>query len=164
MGLTVVMRGGGGSPHASPAMKITEGLLGEHALSYALFDRAEAMADEAESLEALVAAESVLSSAVASHAELEDQMLFSALAEGGCVPGPIDAMRADHKEIELLSHAVRSSLTLSEAKDVMLRLVDTLREHFTREEMLLFPLCEQVLGAQKLSELGDDWAKRRRLA
>ncbi len=39
-------------------MKITEGLLGEHALSYALFDQVESIADDARTLEELVAAES----------------------------------------------------------------------------------------------------------
>lgn len=142
-------------------MKITEGLLGEHALSYALFDQVESIADGAKSLQELVAAESLLSSAVMSHASLEDEVLFPALVERGHAEGPLDVMRAEHKEIELLAGAVRASLTLEEAREVMYRLLDTLREHFGKEERILFPMCERLLGEQKLRELGERWAKRR---
>ena len=38
------------APHPWVVMKITEGLLGEHALSYALFDQVEAATDDAASL------------------------------------------------------------------------------------------------------------------
>jgi iron-sulfur cluster repair protein YtfE (RIC family) len=144
-------------------MKITEGLLGEHALSQALFDRVEAIADDAQTLAELVLAASVLSSAVLSHAQLEDEVLFPALAEGGQVEGPLNVMRAEHKEIELLAAAVSSSVTLEEAREVVLRLLDVLREHFGKEEQVLFPMCERMLGEQKLTELGARWAKRRGL-
>jgi iron-sulfur cluster repair protein YtfE (RIC family) len=142
-------------------MKITEGLLGEHALSYSLFDQVERITDDAKSLEELIGAESLLSSAVLSHAALEDEVLFPALVERGQAEGPLDVMRAEHKEIELLAAAVRASMTLEEAKEVMFRLIDTLREHFGKEERVLFPMCERLLGAQKLMELGEHWARRR---
>lgn len=145
-------------------MKITQGLLGEHALSYALFDQVEAIAEDAKSLGEIATVESLLSSAVLSHAALEDEVLFPALVERGQAEGPLDVMRAEHKEIELLAIAVRSSLTLEEARETLFRLLDVLREHFEKEERVLFPMCERLLGDDKLAELGELWARRRGLA
>lgn len=145
-------------------MKITEGLLGEHALSYALFEHVEAAAEDAGNLTEIFAVGRVLSRAVASHMKLEHEVLFPALVEGGHTNGALDVMRADHKEIELLAGAVAESTTLEEGRGVLLRLVATLREHFEKEEQFLFPICERMLGDQKLSELGADWAKRRGLS
>ncbi|MCC6665878.1 MAG: hemerythrin domain-containing protein [Polyangiaceae bacterium] len=144
-------------------MKITEGLLGEHALSYALFDQVEAATDDAASLGEVTALGRVLSRAVASHMALEHDVLFPALIERGHEGGALDVMRADHKEIELLAAAVSAAATLEEGRGVLLRLLYTLREHFEKEEQFLFPICERTLGDQKLTELGADWAKRRGL-
>jgi len=144
-------------------MKITEGLLGEHALSHALFDQVEALADEAQTHHELVTLERLLSSTVMSHKTLEDEVLFPALVERGYAEVPVDVLRTEHKEIELLSAAVRASPSLEDAREVLFRLIGTLREHFGKEEQVLFPLCERLLGEAKLEELGLAWARRRGL-
>lgn len=151
------------SPHAPADMKITEGLLGEHALCYSLFEHVESIAEEAETLAELIATERVLSSAVTSHAAVENDILFPALLARLDIADQLEVLRADHKEIELLGGSVRESMTLEEAREVLLRMVEALREHFHREDHVLFPLCERMLRPEELMELGQRWAERRRL-
>ena len=144
-------------------MKITEGLLGEHALSYAIFDQVEANAETACSLVEIAAIGRVVAGAAASHMALEDEVLFPALVEGGQSSGALDVLRAEHMEIGLLTGAVSASTTLEEGRGVLLRLLYTLREHFAKEEQVLFPICERTLGEQALRDLGEHWARRRGL-
>lgn len=145
-------------------MKITEGLLGEHALSYAIFDQVEVTAENARSLAEIAAIGRVVAGAVASHMELEDEVLFPALIERGQSDGALDVLRAEHLEIELLNGAVSASTTLEEGRGVLLRLLYTLRDHFAKEERVLFPICERLLGDRELRDLGEDWARRRGLS
>ena len=94
---------------------------------------------------------------------LEDEVLFPALVEGGQSSGALDVLRAEHMEIGLLTGAVSASTTLEEGRGVLLRLLYTLREHFAKEEQVLFPICERTLGEQALRDLGEHWARRRGL-
>jgi len=43
----------------------------------------------------------------------------------------------------------------------LLRAVLRSREHFDKEERIVFPLAERVLKARTLFNLGDEWLKRR---
>lgn len=140
-------------------MKLTDGLLGEHALFYELFDRVEDIVDGAETLNQVLAAVSLLGSAVSSHAELEESLLFSELDAGI----PVSVLRAEHAEIQRLVTGIPGVRELEVARDAAHALLGVLRNHFHREEHLLFPTSESELGEQKLLELGARWAERRGL-
>jgi len=144
-------------------MKLTDGLLGEHALFYSLFARADALLSEPGSLEQLTATASLLRDAVVSHASLEETLLFAALAERGLSGGPLNVMRAEHEEIEAIATELPASKTADDARRGLRQLLSILREHFQREEKLLFPMSEKILGAEKLTELGARWALARGL-
>lgn len=144
-------------------MKLTDGLLGEHALFYTLFDRTEALLDETSSLEQLTAAGTLLRAAVTSHALLEETLLLRTLTERGLSGGPVSIMRAEHEEIAELAREVPASTSHEEARVGLRRLLGVLREHFEREEKLLFPMSEQLLGETTLTELGERWARERGL-
>ena len=61
-------------------MRITDALLGEHAVFYGLLDRmASLLSSECELVE-LKAATGLLAPLLASHARLEEELLFSTLA------------------------------------------------------------------------------------
>lgn len=148
--------------HARP-MRITDGLLGEHALFYPLFDSIEEVAASVESAEELKAAVKVLESAVLTHASLEEEVLFPALAGSQSAGGPLSVMRAEHQHIDRLVVALGRSTTLEQAKDELGQLLLVLRDHFRKEEQLVFPMCEEYIGEAKLLELGQIWAEKRGL-
>ncbi len=138
-------------------MKLTDGLLGEHAVLYTLFDRVESIVDRAERLEEVQTAIALLGTAVLSHGEVEETLLFCRLEAGA----PVVMLRAEHREIERLLQGIPTVRELEVARDAVYALLSVLRNHFHREEHLLFPICESELGEQKLRELGAHWAERR---
>lgn len=111
----------------------------------------------------LAAASLALAEAIESHAHLEDEMLFEPLAASGRMPpGPIEVMRAEHEEIERLLGELRSSEPgRSDPQRTVLRLAQTVHDHFDHEEQVLFPLATQVLSASQLAAQGATWAERR---
>ncbi len=118
---------------------------------------------------------------LAQHARKEDEALFPALeALLGAESGPTSAMRLEHREIHSQGELLRQTLselnevehprieaagaklreltaTGSEAKalranaEEIIRLLDA---HFDKEEQILFPLAENLLDAQALTEVG----------
>lgn len=144
-------------------MKLTDGLMGEHALFYALIDRVEQLTGEAKELPELRGVASLLERAVISHARLEEELLLAALEEKGHAGGPMAIMRAEHAEIAEMVAALPGFKTLSEVKEALTSLLGVLRNHFRNEEAFLFPLSEGLLGESALTELGARWAVERGL-
>lgn len=141
-------------------MKITDGLLGEHALFYPLFDRSAALAVEARTSEEVSLLMALLAPAIHTHAELEDDLLFPALARAGLGEGPVQVMRAEHVEIEAMIRETLQARGVDDARESFMRLLDFLADHFRREEAVVFPLSQQ-LGQEALLELGERWKERR---
>ncbi|MCC6224174.1 MAG: hemerythrin domain-containing protein [Thermoleophilia bacterium] len=141
-------------------MRITDALLGEHAVIYSLLDKLArgefATADEARGQA------HALTAALESHAHLEDELLFEPL-EGhiGAEAGPLAVMRLEHDEIEAVLARLREIDEPVEAKTAATRLASLARDHFAKEEHVLFPLAETALGEGELERLGAEWATRR---
>lgn len=141
-------------------MKITDALLGEHAMIYRLLDHCSAGAD-AWSLEEARTAGGTLAAALLAHAHVEDELLFRALEPHlSAAAGPLAVMRQEHDEIE------GSLARLAEARDaesarMLLRYATSVaRQHFAKEEQVLFPMAEQFLSPERLNELGGQWSER----
>ena len=142
-------------------IRITDALLGEHGVIYPLLDHlagtpftsgAEARAQAA-----------FLAAGLGSHARIEDELLFAQLeAHLGAEAGPLAVMRREHEEIEnVLAHLEKADAP-GEARQLATHLVQLARQHFAKEEQVLFPMAEQLLGEQVLRDLGEQWAAQRR--
>jgi iron-sulfur cluster repair protein YtfE (RIC family) len=145
-------------------IKITDALRGEHGVLYRLFDHCEAGAPGWD-LPLAKAAGAQLAAALATHAHLEDELLFVGLEPH--LPremGPLAVMRAEHEEIEGALAALEGATDAGRARALLARVVGTGREHFAKEEQVLFPLAESRLAAGELIELGRRWAERRGVA
>ena len=146
-------------------MRITEALLGEHGALNALFDRIEASADAAADGSAVRAMAGMLAAALVSHAEIENDLLFDAMeAAPAAARAPIVAMREEHGDIEDTVAEAADTPDAARAGALLRDAVALARDHFAREEHLLFPLANQVLGDAALEELGAAWGTRRRVA
>ena len=144
-------------------MKLTDALLGEHAVLYDLFDwvrnAAAKDADARDLRPAVLAVESLL----LAHARVEEDLLFPALEPHVGPMGPLAVMRTEHQEIEELIESAKSEADLAALKRTLDRLLDLSFGHFQKEEMALFSMARQFLGEATLIELGDRWAARRKV-
>jgi len=144
-------------------MKITEALYGEHGPLYALLRHCEESAPLWE-LADITLAGRCLESALLSHAEIEDALLFAAVEPRLPPAGPVAVMRAEHEEIDRFLASLRAADDEAGARRSLLNAVSTARDHFAKEEQILFPLAEQLLDAEELARLGAIWAERRGVA
>jgi hemerythrin-like domain-containing protein len=145
-------------------MKMTDALLGEHGVFYAIFDyleeilRAVETADEVRRLAALLAA------ALVPHAAMENEHLFAALERHTGLAGPLAVMRGEHDEIEGVLASLDDTDDPDELKGRILGAIRLAREHFRKEETVLFPMTESRLGVEVLGRLGKIWAEQRGVA
>ena len=143
------------------APTITDALLGEHGVIYRLLDHLTnvpfASAEDAQAK----AAE--LASGLASHAQLEDDLLFVPM-EGPLGPngGPLAVMRMEHEEVEGTLERLARVEDVEEAQTLATHLATVAHEHFEKEEQVLFPMAEELLGDEELRGLGEQWLARRR--
>ena len=145
-------------------MLITEALVGEHAVLYTLFDHIEATLPIA-TLDELQAQGRMLAAALVSHARLEDDVLFAALEPHlGRAAGPLTAMRSEHSAIEEALERLPELSGPATARDLLSKLIATARDHFAKEERILFPMAMMTLGPGALAAQGHEWAGRRRVA
>ncbi len=146
-------------------MKVTAALLGEHAVFYAQFDYLEKTIPQVKDLTLVKSQGAMLTAALATHAHLEDELLFIAL-ESHLDPqfGPLAVMRMEHNEIEGSLERLQEVPDLAEAKNLLLHAIQTARAHFAKEEQVLFPMAGQMLEANQLSQLGAKWAEIRKVA
>ena len=78
--------------------------------------------------------------------------------------GPVTAMRAEHEEIEGELAKVATSRDAGEARQHLEAAIAEARSHFHKEEVVLFPMAEQLLAADLLEEMGAAWAQNRGVA
>lgn len=139
-------------------MKITDALRGEHAIFYSLFDLSlgPSAAASGESLGALAKS---LYGAILAHATIEDELLFQALDPYLPGAGPLACMRDEHHEIE---RAFAAAANGGPGAVVSLgRATALAREHFLKEEEVLFPMADEMIEPRRLHAIGAEWAIRR---
>ena len=92
------------------------------------------------------------------HIAFEEQVLFPAFEEITGMPptaGPTAVMREEHREIEALIGKIEAGIAERDAPVEELRrgLHDVLGEHNLKEEEILYPTTDQLLGPDKADEL-----------
>ncbi len=143
-------------------MKITDALLGEHGVFYAQFARLDEAVPTASGATELREMAALPASGLASHAAIEDELLFDRLEQVlGADSGPLPVMRAEHSSIEAALAAAATAPEADRARRCITEAVELAREHFAKEERVLFPLAEQMIPEESLVELGHAWAVRR---
>lgn len=143
-------------------MKLTDALLGEHAVLYELFEHvrhAAAGGNGGDIRQAIL----VLDRLLVSHARVEEDLLFPALDPHIGQMGPLAVMRAEHRGIEYLLAAAQREPDPAALGRIVADLLDLAQGHFQKEEMALFPMARRFLDEVTLTRLGDGWATRRKV-
>ena len=143
-------------------MKLTDALLGEHGAFYVLFDQIDEIAATQSAVAQLRGATTVLAAMLYSHATLEEQLLFSALEPHlGKDDGPLAVMYDEHKKMERMLGQMEEMPDVDQAILWITEALGAARSHFQKEEEVLFPMAQSVLGDETLSRLGRAWAEAR---
>ena len=129
------------------------------------FDQVEKIAPNEEAMAQIRNAMTVLSAMVDAHATLEEELLFAALEPHlGKYEGPLAQMRAEHDELERLLGQIEKAEDVNQATAWVEETLRTARSHFHKEERVLFPMAERLLGEEALTRLGKAWADARGVA
>ncbi len=144
-------------------MKLTDALLGEHAVIYDLFDYVRDRIGKSDGLDDIQAAVSVLDKLLLNHAEIEETLLFPNLEPHLGQQGPLAVMRAEHEEIIALIGAAKKESDVGALKSIIGQLLDLAHGHFEKEEGALFPMARQFLDEETLTALGEQWATNRKV-
>ena len=142
-------------------MKVTDAFLGEHGVFYAQFKHLEQTIPAASQPDQVHIHAAMLASALATHAQLENDLLFSAMEPHVGPMGPLAVMRREHEEIEGTLAGLQEVQDTAEAQRMLLYAIRVARDHFAKEERILYPMAEKALDAETLSQLGAQWAEHR---
>ncbi len=142
-------------------MKITDALLGEHAMLYALFTDIRRQIGEDRSIERLHVAVEMLENQLWTHAQMEENHLFPALEPHLGQMGPLRVMKSEHQEIDRLLVAAKTEANPEQLKLLVDELIMLAYNHFRKEEMVLFGMTRQVLSEDEQENLGNIWASER---
>jgi len=142
-------------------MKITEILVAEHVVLHNLFDHLEQTAPRLKSLVEIKSLSAALDVLMRAHARTEDDLLVEPLEHYLAQIGQSETFHEEHDEIEAEMAQVQKARSTKQARELLLQAVLRSREHFDKEERIVFPLAERVMKSKTLSSLGDEWMKRR---
>ena len=144
-------------------MKITDVLLAEHAVFHNFFDHLEKTAPRLRSTSEIKLLSAALEVLLLSHTSTEDDLLIEPLGHSLEQIGQNETFHNEHQEIEAKLAAVKKARQFKQARGLLLQAVQRAREHFDKEERVVFPLAERLLKAKTLSEMGDEWLSRREM-
>ena len=75
--------------------------------------------------------------------------------------GQRDAFVEEHEEMNEHLRRIRKVKRLKQARVLFLAAVRRSREHFDKEERIVFPMAEEVLKTKTLTALGQTWMRQR---
>ncbi len=142
-------------------MKLTDALLGEHAVIYELFDYLRDTILKSDDIRDIHGAAAVVERLLVSHARIEEDLLFPRLEDHLGQTGPLAVMRAEHRGIDDFFEAAKRETDIAALKSVIGQLLELAYGHFQKEERVLFAMARQCLDEATLTELGHEWSARR---
>lgn len=142
-------------------MKITDILRSEHTVFHHLFDHIEAAAPRIKTLAEVKLLALLVDKVMSPHSRTEDELFIEPLEHCFEQIGQNETFHHEHRLIEESLARAGNARTLKEAKRLLLGTIAATRSHFDKEERIVFPMAERVMNAKTLSDLGDQWMKRR---
>ena len=145
-------------------MKITDALYGEHGMFYPIFDYFESVMLAGPELSDLKAMTGMLGKMVVAHAGIEEEILFPALDQHFGEAGPLSVMRREHVQIDSFLESAMTADTVEASIDHVRNMIALMREHFAKEERILFVIAQKVLDEKEQEDIGEKWSELRGVA
>jgi hemerythrin-like domain-containing protein len=145
-------------------MKITEALLAEHVVFHNLFDHIESTLPKLKTLAEVHALAGVLEATLEAHSQVEDQLLIEPLEHCLAQISQQETFHDEHEEIDAQLKGALRSRNLKTARRLLQNVVVASRNHFDKEERLVFPMAEKALNTRTLTTLGETWMRQRKIS
>jgi hemerythrin-like domain-containing protein len=142
-------------------MKITEILMAEHAVFHNLFDHIEATVPQSKTLSEVKSLGLIMGKMMAPHSRTEDDLFIEPLEHCFDQLGQKETFHHEHEMIDQELEKVQKARNLRSAREILLSAVTASRDHFDKEERIVFPMAERILKTRTLNELGVEWFKKR---
>ena len=142
-------------------MKITEALIAEHGVFHGLFDYIERTVPALKTLAEVKAIAGLLDATLDPHSRVEEELFIEPLDHCMDQLGQTQGFHGEHEEIEATLDAIQQCKSAKAARKLLLEGVRACRQHFDKEERVVFPMGERLLKAKTLNALGSEWQKRR---
>jgi hemerythrin-like domain-containing protein len=144
-------------------IRITDVLRAEHAVFHNLFDHIETVLPDIRTLGEVKVLTTVVEKLLAPHSKTEDDLFIEPLEHYFDQIGQNELFHEEHKLIDAELAKIQKAPDVAAAKKLLLSAVAHARDHFDKEERIVFPMAEQVLKIKTLSELGEAWLRRREM-
>ena len=140
---------------------ITNALVMEHAAFCAVFNQMENILAELHSAREVQLFASLVEGLLKGHGETETHLAYAALDHVLEENGSLKQLHQDHQEIDEHFRRVHNATELADAQRLFTKALTATREHFRREEQIVFPFLERVLQPETLGALGQTWMQAR---
>ena len=141
-------------------MKITEALVAEHRIFLSVFDQIERVLPWLATVAEVKVLAGVIEGMLEDHAGTETNLAYLALDHVMQDKGQLDQLHEEHHEIDASLRRVQQAENCPEARRLLQAAIAASRNHFRFEEQSIFPLLENVLQSETLTELGVTWLQR----
>lgn len=138
---------------------IIDAFLGEHAVIYSWFNYLEQSISDSTNISILHAQPKLLVAALSDHALLEEELLFTTLEPLIGSNGPLAVMRKEHDEVDQFLKHLLTIKNGDRLQENLLQFIAFTRDHFAKEENILFPMASKALKPSILIDLGTQWAE-----
>jgi len=136
--------------------------MAEHLVFHNLFDHVEKTAPKLKTLAELKATAALLESVLQSHSRTEDDLFIGPLEHCFEQIGQRETFHQEHDDIDGMLVQVQKAKQAKKARQLLLSLIVSCRQHFDKEERIVFPMAEQILKSKTLTELGRTWMDQRK--
>jgi hemerythrin-like domain-containing protein len=143
-------------------MKITDALFAEHLVFHNLFDYIEKNLPKFKTLAELKAVTAMVDAALKSHSKTEDDLFIGPLGPAFEEIGQRETFHEEHEELDEMLAEVLAAQELKKARALLHATVIMCRNHFDKEERIVFPMAERVLKTKTLHDLGLTWMNQRK--
>jgi len=133
---------------------ITETLVADHAVFIGVFDWIKRTLPRLTTLEEAKMLAGLVEALLRDHGDVETDLAFIALDHALYDKGRLHRLHEDHEEIDDRLKRVQAATNLSDARRLLRLALLASRQHFRREERIIFPLIEKELQEETLTKLG----------
>jgi hemerythrin-like domain-containing protein len=159
--LRISERNGAPSRESHLFMKITEALLAEHLVFHNLFDHVETTAPSTQTIGELKTMAALLDAVLRAHTRTEDELFMGPLEQCFEQIGHRETFHQEHEEIDEILGKLQKTLDADQARELLLGVIVLCRQHFDKEERIVFPMAEALLKGETLTQLGQTWMDQR---
>src|SRR5215813_14903736 len=136
-------------------MNATELLKNDHQKAVSMIGELEAADRQVRTIQTNTDVFNHLNELLMMHTLIEEEVFYPVMKEFDESRDMARSLRKEHKEFErLLSHLSTMAPNVEEFQRTLADLRESVERHIEEEENELFPLAEELCGAQRLQEMG----------